>query len=539
MRRRSGIVRSLVSPLATAALLLLGAAAGATGADAPLPDADTRILTPGKLVMVDRTLHFRDGTRVPAQAGVVLVPENRARTDSRTIAVHFWRIPARSPDRPPLFYLPGGPGDNIRDGADGDAAYSGYGAIEGEWTRRILDLTNGRSDVVFLSQRGNLGAQMSSSLGYDLPGLPLDRQTPAPEQMRLARDALVSAQDALAQSGTDLAGYNILNITDDLEDLRKALGYDRIMLAGGSFGSQWSFAYMRRYPANVDRAMLDGVEPLAFTYDSPAAVDRAVQRVLEAADRAPELAAHRPAGGFVAAFGRVMERLAKTPQMVTTEQGEVLIGAEDFARTIRDFNEPLSLRDINALFPAIVAEADKGDFRRVAEVTAAIRQPTRQTMIGSLIDSSLGISDALDRRLQDEARTSKVGDINLDYRAIVPVVATARVPDAFRAFQRTDIPILLLQGDMDMFTPMENAEEALRHLPNGTLIRVEGGTHNVANELLELAPHMRTKLQSFLSGERLAPGTETVVLPAMNFAVPARVGPGDQGQHESSPWQGK
>ena len=40
----------------------------------------------------------------------------------------------------------------------------------------------------------------------------------------------------------------------DVNDIRQALGYDRIILWGGSFGSHWSMAVMRYYPHIVARA---------------------------------------------------------------------------------------------------------------------------------------------------------------------------------------------------------------------------------------------------------------------------------------------
>ena len=91
-----------------------------------------------------------------------------------------------------------------------------------------------------------------------------------------------------AKKGIDLAGYNVKECAHDVEDLRKALGYEKITLCGTSFGSQWSFAVMRLHPDSVARALLSGVEPLDHGYDMPSYVFAAVQRMwrtIEADDR--------------------------------------------------------------------------------------------------------------------------------------------------------------------------------------------------------------------------------------------------------------
>ncbi|WP_163332058.1 alpha/beta fold hydrolase, partial [Klebsiella aerogenes] len=63
-----------------------------------------------------------------------------------------------------------------------------------------------------------------------------------------------------AYPGKDLSGYTIAACADDVDALRQALGYPRIVLVGQSFGSQWSLAVMRRHPQIVTRAILSGVE---------------------------------------------------------------------------------------------------------------------------------------------------------------------------------------------------------------------------------------------------------------------------------------
>jgi pimeloyl-ACP methyl ester carboxylesterase len=46
-----------------------------------------------------------------------------------------------------------------------------------------------------------------------------------------------------------------------VEDVRRVLGHERVNLQGGSYGTRLALEVMRRYPASVRAAVLDGVAP--------------------------------------------------------------------------------------------------------------------------------------------------------------------------------------------------------------------------------------------------------------------------------------
>jgi pimeloyl-ACP methyl ester carboxylesterase len=59
----------------------------------------------------------------------------------------------------------------------------------------------------------------------------------------------------------DLKLYTTALSVDDVDDVRAALGYDRINVQGGSYGSFAALEYMRRHRSNVRTAVLEGVVP--------------------------------------------------------------------------------------------------------------------------------------------------------------------------------------------------------------------------------------------------------------------------------------
>src|SRR5262249_27253686 len=142
-----------------------------------------------------------------------------------------------------------------------------------------------------------------------------------------------------AKKGIDLRGYSVKECADDVDDLRKALGYDRITLVGTSFGSQWSFAIMRRNPDVVARALLSGIEPLDYGYDMPSHVVAGLQRMWWEVERDKRLQPYVPPGGMMAAAREVLARLARAPVQVKVTDGTgnpmtVCLGREDFQRDI-------------------------------------------------------------------------------------------------------------------------------------------------------------------------------------------------------------
>ncbi|MGD5997802.1 alpha/beta fold hydrolase, partial [Xanthomonas citri pv. citri] len=123
-------------------------------------------------------------------------------------------------------------------------------------------------DLVVFEQRGYTRRGERLSAAY--PSSPLDRPASIVDDGQAMRELARAA--VAANADKDLSGYTIAEFAADVDELRQALGYERISLFGGSFGSQWSLATMRLYPQRIARAVLSGVEPLDNGYDMPSHV---------------------------------------------------------------------------------------------------------------------------------------------------------------------------------------------------------------------------------------------------------------------------
>ncbi|MBB3061525.1 pimeloyl-ACP methyl ester carboxylesterase [Microbulbifer rhizosphaerae] len=87
------------------------------------------------------------------------------------------------------------------------------------------------------------------------------------------RDALRECLAFWRESGVDLAGYNTVENTRDLDALRRHLGAKKIVLWGTSYGSHLALAALKEMEDRVERVVISSAEGLDQTVKLPARTD--------------------------------------------------------------------------------------------------------------------------------------------------------------------------------------------------------------------------------------------------------------------------
>lgn len=439
-----------------------------------------------------------DGKQIELEQGSLEVPENRRKKESRSISIAFIR--ARSTlEKPgsPVFLIAGGPG--------GSSIAMVRGMIRGGG-RWFLDLLGG--DVIGVDQRGVGESQpnLTSSTVYGFsPEEPGDRDKML---LRILEVCRKEAEHWRSQ-GVDLSGYNTAESADDLDAVRRALGYEKISLWGGSYGSHLALATIRRHELHVDRALLIGPEGPDHTIKLPSYTQEGLELVAEKIRQHPSLGKEIP--DFVGTVKTILDRLEREPVYVEIDGRKVGVSKFDVQRSLANAIGIVHRSLVEV--PAMITDMARGDFKAFARelMTSRPREGIRSAM-QMVMDGASGLSEERRKQIENEKGNCLLEDaVNFPFPDAAHAWSIEDLGEEFRGPLRSEVPILFVVGDLDSRTPIRNAKELMTTLPNAHLIEVENAGHDTN----VLQPELRRAWHDFFAGRAVE--TQRVVAPPVKF----------------------
>jgi pimeloyl-ACP methyl ester carboxylesterase len=405
-----------------------------------------------------------DGLSVEARCGHYGVWENRRTREGRRLELQVAVVPAlaASAQRDPLFVLVGGPGQAAMEA--------------GPQIAEALREVQRRRDIVLVDQRGT-GSSHPLDCKDDNAGA-FDKRF-APELDLAATRACAEQLDA------DPTLYTTDIAMDDLDELRSALGYERINLWGGSYGTRAALVYLRQHPQQVRSLVLDGVAP--FAIELPLFVARDSQRALDLLYRDCEQDGEcaRTFPGARDQLGQLLAQLEQKPASV-----QVTHPRSGVPQTIRIDREGLAAALTNLLYaPALasliplgVDRASRGDWTSLAGATEAFSS-TVDISVGMFLSVACAedMSRITDAEAEQHTRGTFLGPGWLSrLRQECEAWHAARLPSSFFEPVRGNAPSLLLSGQLDPVTPPSWGEQVAQALTPSRHVIVPGGGHGVS-----------------------------------------------------------
>lgn len=185
------------------------------------------------------------------RCGYARVPLDHRKPDGKTIEVFFAVKSALSTlkESTPMFFMPGGPGQST-----------------GELMNYLASTAFPEFDLVGVDYRGSALSRPALSC-------------PDPSAAGVARCA---AQWTVPKS--DLGFFNSWQAAQDVEVVRRALGYPVINLYGVSYGTYWAQQYASTHPQKLRSLILSGVLPTQVSglKNLIPALDELIRQILQA-----------------------------------------------------------------------------------------------------------------------------------------------------------------------------------------------------------------------------------------------------------------
>jgi pimeloyl-ACP methyl ester carboxylesterase len=401
---------------------------------------------------------------VAARCGYLEVAENPDAPSGAKIRLHVAVIAAlrSQPAAEPLFIVAGGPGS---------AASQFYAA-----TAPAFERIRRERDLVIVDQRGT---GLSNPLDCDFPEdfdvsqLALDRLRAL---IKGCREQLKAHQ---------LEYYTTSIAVRDLDQVRAALGYERIALYGVSYGTRVVEHYARRFADHTRVVILDGaivpeapVGP-AIAIDAQSTLDRiflACEHDHDCTQKFPNLGPR---------FAILLDAITRKPSGL--EFADPVTGRSEHLEVTRDYIvAAVRLLSYNSqtisLLPLLLDEAARGNLSPlVAQAVMTTRALTDQLSIG-MHNSVVCAEDVpfyADAKIdRDTLARTYIGTNQVDGLIEICKIWPRGVADPdLHAPLRSKVPALVLSGELDPVTPPANGARTAQEFGDSLHIVAAGQGH--------------------------------------------------------------
>lgn len=404
-------------------------------------------------------------TKDKARCGSFEVFEDREHKSGRKIALKIVVYPATGADKAadPLFYIPGGPGSSATE----DAPY----------VAQQMAKVREHRDLVFVDQRGTGGSNPLNCNFFDAKNLQsyLGDYFPLPD-VRKCREEL--------EPKANLKLYTTEIAVDDLDDVRRALGYEKINIIGGSYGTRVAQVFLKRHSSGVRAIILHGVSPTNqfMPRDFPQHTERALYGVI--AECAADKECHEAFPNLEGEVKTVLAKLMHRPVEVEVKRGNtnetvrITLSRDLVAEAIRYMlYQALSASRI----PLFIHAAWQGNFVPLANAALFYRQNLVATGSNGMY---LTVTCAEDLPLikpgegERNGPNTFLGDYRLrQQRAACALWPRGKIPADYAAPTDSDVPVLILTGQWDPVTPPTYGDVAAKHLSHSLHVIVPHGGH--------------------------------------------------------------
>ena len=432
------------------------------------------------------------------ECGWLTVPESRNRPLGRTVRLNV--VVARTANTsgaPPVVNFSGGPGQ------------------AGAPVRWNPGLVAPVRDLIYFDQRGTGNSQPALCPEFNDDYSANRNSTPRENWVENEKPIIQRCVELLRAQGIDAEAYNTTTSAQDVADLRRALGYPKWIIRGGSYGTRLAQEVMRTDPLGVHAAVLIAPAP-AGRQGEALEWRMSMQYTFEklfaacAADSTCHNAFPDPEGDFYALW----ESLNREPIRTLAANGPdtvVLSGDRLVNSIVRLFDGTT----FHARIPFLLSELRRGDRVRAARELA----PNVANNDGVAVPLNRLVncyeSRGLRQGVVDSANTVPKPPFRMKLdTGTCALWRTRFASEAENAPVRSDIPTLIITGEYDMRTTAEDAQRIAKTLTRAYVFVLPGMGHS------GLGPCGQDLVRQFVENASRPPDSSCLTkMPKLSFAT--------------------
>lgn len=365
--------------------------------------------------------------------GYINVPENR--NTNRTTFIQLPVIIFKSNNLNPLepvFRLAGGPGEsNIPKSISN------------------TDLLNNH-DFVFIGYRGVDGSVKlkSKKLAKALKGI--NNQLLSDMSLdNIERTAKEYLED-LKKQDIDISAYTIMDVIEDLEYAREALGYTKINLLSGSYGTRVALIYSYIYPHVIHRTVMNGS-------NSPGHFLWYPEKTEEILHKWDSIYKQAGKGSIKEAMAVSFQNMPKKWSLFKLDKDKIKTGTFVFL-----FSTEMAVMAFDAYFRA----AEKGDYSGLYLIQKAYDLFVPRNTWGDMFQKGFSADFDPDMNYREFLRSfDETTILGANYALLLwgssGTWQSESMPAAYKELRHSETETLILSGELDVSTPVDYTIEKL------------------------------------------------------------------------------
>jgi pimeloyl-ACP methyl ester carboxylesterase len=409
------------------------------------------VLKAGKIILINQKSYA-------TLNGFIDVPEDYSKPSSRRLQIPFYVVKSPSGSTSePIFWLDGGPG--------GSNIVSEKKIISTNPTALLAN-----HDFVCVGYRGVDGSTVLQSKKINKAMKGLNHQLLSQESLNNIKSKIKKYTTELKTNGIGISHYNILNVIEDIENVRKFLNYKKINFLSVSYGTRVALLYSYKYPKNLHRTVMIGACPPGYFLAKPYQAEKTIafyDSLYKIQVKPDNKISIREA------IKKSFDNLPKRWSIYKLDADKIKAGTASAL-----YSRGFALFTFNAYFDAV----NKGDFSGLFALQK-IQDMNNKAVVGDAfaktVSADMNSENVDENYLKGNQDSTLLGNnIFTIYQSMAKVWGIESIQKEFTTCRISEKETLIISGDLDFRTPAYIVEkELLPYLKNGKHIVLKNMSH--------------------------------------------------------------